>query len=76
MFLKGDVALKKKDEEPIFPIHLYESRTDYQVYPLHVFRGHIYQEMRFQKYCTWRNDVDVAKETEQKAVYDNAFARI
>jgi hypothetical protein len=44
------------------PRQLYQTRPQYHNnYPLEVFRGHIYQEVRFVKFCKWRNDTGQQK---------------
>jgi hypothetical protein len=40
------------------------TQAEYQLYPLEVFRGHIYQEVRFGKFCTWRNETGKKKATD------------
>lgn len=63
-WLRIDVAEGKPDE--CSPKELYKTRKAYQVYPLKVFREHIHQEIRFQKFCTWRNETKKKKATEWK----------
>ena len=46
--LKQDVTDGK--QKTMKPKDLYKSRNEYQVYPLHIFRGHIDQEERAQKH--------------------------
>jgi hypothetical protein len=61
--LKQDVAAGVHNEKT--PTEFYTSRPEYQVYPLQTFREHIYQEIHFSKFCTWRNeDVKVKKSTD------------
>ena len=38
------------------PRKLYDTRPSYQQFSIDVFREHIYQEQRFQKFCQWRKD--------------------
>ena len=40
--LRKDVGDKKHDN--VFPKKLWETRPEYMMFPLHVFRGHIHQE--------------------------------
>lgn len=46
------------------PRQLYQSRPCYQAFALDIFRGHIYQQVRRQKYCTWRNESGKPKANE------------
>jgi hypothetical protein len=45
--LKADVSAKI--HETMAPQQLHRTRTEYQIYPLEVFRKHIHQEVRLQK---------------------------
>ena len=45
--LKADVSAKM--HETMAPQQLHRTRTEYQIYPLEVFRKHIHQEVRLQK---------------------------
>lgn len=78
LLLKQDVTKAKENNKKIHPIALYEAEDcpEYWAYPLTIFRLHIYQEQRFQKYCTWRNDVTEKIEMKQKKVVDNALKNI
>jgi hypothetical protein len=61
--LKQDVA--NGVHKTMTPKELHEIRPEYSTnYSLAVFRGHIYQEVRFVKYCTWRKDSGVKKADE------------
>jgi hypothetical protein len=60
--LKEDVSANRHAATP--PKQLYNSRPEYQDYPLKVFREHIYQEVRFVKFCTWRTDTGKKKATD------------
>ena len=46
--LKGDID--NNQHNIMKPKELYESRLEYQVFTLKVFRGHIYQEIKTRKY--------------------------
>lgn len=46
------------------PSQLYRTRDAYQEFPLAVFCKHVYQEVRFQKFCTWRHDTKKPKANE------------
>lgn len=61
-WLKNDVAENKHKE--MKPSELYLERPCYQAFSLDVFRGHIHQEVRLQKYCTWRSDKGKPKANE------------
>ena len=50
--LRLDVHDKKHKDMP--PQDLHQSRPEYQIYSLDVFRGHIYQEERRRKYIAQR----------------------
>jgi hypothetical protein len=52
--LKQDVS--NGLQKTMKPAQFHMTRPEFQVYPLAVFRGHIYQEERFSKFCTWRNE--------------------
>jgi hypothetical protein len=52
--LKEDFA--NAIQKTMKPSDFHKTRAEYQQYPLAVFRGHIYQEQRFNKFCTWRNE--------------------
>lgn len=58
-WMKIDIAAGR--HKLVKPKELYNERQAYQQFPLDVFREHIYQEERFQKYCTWRNDTNQPK---------------
>jgi hypothetical protein len=46
------------------PVDFQQTRPEYRDgYPLAVFRGHIYQEIRFSKFCQWRQDTGQKKAT-------------
>lgn len=65
-YLKKDFDDAENNGERIFPIQLYQSRPEYyKHYSLKTIREHIYQEKRFFKYCTWRNDAE-AEKTKQR----------
>lgn len=61
-WLRVDVSTGKS--ERVKPKALHNSRAAYRVFPLKVFREHIYQERRCQKYYTWRNESGKPKATE------------
>lgn len=63
-WLKIDVAAGL--HEQLKPKELQKKRRAYLQYPLDVFRDHIYQEVRFQKFVTWRNDTNQAKANQWK----------
>ena len=52
MLLKQDV--KEGKHETMQPRELHASRVDYADWPLDVFRNHIYQEVRLQKFIAQR----------------------
>ena len=56
--------LKPRQRETMKPQQLYQTHPQYNDYPLAVFRGHLYQEVRFFKFCTWRNETGVKKTTD------------
>lgn len=58
------VDVENGEHKRVAPRILHESREAYKVYPLKVFREHVHQEVRFQKFCTWRNETKKAKATE------------
>jgi hypothetical protein len=60
--LKEDVAAGI--HETMKPQQLYQTHPQYNDYSLAVFRGHLYQEVRFVKFCTWRNETGVKKTTD------------
>jgi hypothetical protein len=59
--LKQDVA--NLVHATLSPKDFRMTRPEYQLYPLKVFREHIYQEVRFVKFCKWRNDTKKKKAT-------------
>jgi hypothetical protein len=48
ILLKADVANKKHLQ--MKPQQLHQTQDDYLLFPLHVFRGHIHQEVKLQKF--------------------------
>lgn len=52
--LKSDVAAGV--HLTMLPADYYSSRPEYQAYSRDTIRGHIYQEIKLQKYCAFRND--------------------
>lgn len=61
-WLKLDVRDGKHNQQK--PKELYETRAAYREFPLTVFRVHIFQEVRFQKFCTWRNETKQRRATD------------
>lgn len=51
-------------DKPLTAEELRATRLAYRRFPVDVFRGHIHQENRRVKYCTWRNDTKQKKATE------------
>lgn len=43
------------------PVQFYVSRPVYEAYSSDVIRQHIYQEVKYQKYCLYRNDKNKSK---------------
>ena len=49
------------------PRDLHQSRMEYQVYPLTVFRGHIHQEVKKRKFINFLKSKQAAKEKKEAA---------
>lgn len=63
-WLKKDVASKKHESMEPKQLYAQPNRAAYRQFSLEVFRGHIYQEVQLQKYCTWRGDTNKPKANE------------
>ena len=49
------------------PSELWNSRPEYKLFSLHVFKGRIYQEIRYKKFCNWCESKRNKKEEEKQA---------
>lgn len=58
------IDVKAGKHEQLEPKQLHQMRLAYKEFPLDVFREHIYQEVRKQKYCTWRNETNQRRATD------------
>ena len=73
-------ALLKQDMDEGYhlakrPFALYDSRPEYKVFDLDVFRGHIDQEIRLRNYLSFLKDKEEALQQRREKAKANAIAK-